>query len=213
VTRLTGKLDVLDFGAIAQEVREIEQRALHAGARDLVVGTHCRYCPAIQNCPAQTTMVKAIAADTNMALTASDFAATLTPVPAAKAWGVIKAAKAAIELIEESVRLFAASTPIDLPGGKALGMVERESERVDGGVAWAVLGKRLGKEAADAAVSMDTSKKAIKDAIRSYVANHVEPKPKMAVLERAVLDDIRAMNGSRTTTSRSVREHAKKEAT
>jgi hypothetical protein len=158
------EFDAFDLANFEDELTKLP--ALEKAAR-LVTGSHCRYCPSFQFCPAQTGLARRMASPEDLAEAITDAPATaLTPELAAKAWERLKAAEYVLKSVRESLRLYAEATPIPLGEGIALGRVEKEVDEIDADKARATLEGLYGREVAEKACGFDTSKKAIGDALR-----------------------------------------------
>lgn len=215
VMTLHHHLSAVDFGSIAMEIAEVlnkvgmaKQLAVtkNLNALPFTTGPHCRYCPAFAYCPAQVSLIKDLVRDdTPNAMTAADIAAALTTTQAAAAWTKLKAAENVVDRLKEAIKLYALNNDVALPNGMVLGVVEREVESLDGGVVHRVVTARHGKDVADTVVTMEATKAAIKEAVRKIAAG---TGGKMSHLEKAILDDVRDLKGSKIKTSRQVREHA-----
>lgn len=198
-------IEAFDLDMFAGELAELLGK-IGAGAKQLTTGAHCRYCPAFAWCPAQTNLVRALVDKPGEAVEV--VAGRLTPETAARAWHALKALKMATDRIDEALRTYALSTPIDLGHGSCLGPCERETTTIDGGVAFHVIRKKFGDEVADKAVTFDVSKASINRAMRVVAQN---TGAKISQLEREVLGEIESLNGTTKKRSMSVREHKLKE--
>lgn len=207
--RLYGHMNAFEIADVARDMAGVFERA-HSGIADNVftIGEHCRYCPAMSFCPAQTKLVKDLALSAASPLTSADMAAQLTPESAREAWTKLKAAKGAIEAIDQAVRLFARQAPIDLGGGKWLGTKTKTTEVMDGGATLKVLRDKYGPEIADAVVEMTATKTRLKDAMREVAAKNGS---KIAALEAEVIDAVRAIGGIRSRTVEEIREYGKRD--
>ena len=126
----------------------------------------------------------------------------LTAPAVARGWEALKRAKAVLGEVERIYRAFAAAEPVFLVSGKMLGEVTKTRESIDGAVALRVLTQLHGAEVAQAACEVETSKAAIKAALK--------PGAKRGTLEamfRAALDAIGTADGISTKRSTSVEEH------
>lgn len=204
------ELDEVDVDAIEAELGELagsiaEARALlgEGVVPDAVMGAHCRYCPAFSYCPAQTQLIREIAAAPETA--GLEPSVPLTPEVAAKAWDRIAAIEAVVKRAKESVKEFAKLSPIPLSNGNLLGEVEERREKVLAEQVRAVLTERHGAEVAEAAIELKSSKAAVKRALRTIAA-----KGQLAAMERATLEALRAVGGIVESRYRSVKEFAPK---
>jgi RecB family exonuclease len=201
-------LDPFDVDAAALDLRrlydrvEFSARAVEAGELPLLTkGAHCRYCPCLAFCPAQTTTLRLLAQDPNPA----DFRRPVTNDDAARAWIAAKALHAALDEVNRNLSAYAIAHGIRLPNGNTVGLVETTREKVDGEVVRHVLAERFGTEVAEQACRFTSSKKAIKDALRPVAKSAGS---KLAPLEREVLAAVDAAGGISVTTSTKLCEHA-----
>jgi RecB family exonuclease len=195
----------MDAFAIAQTATDVAALVKRVGlaSHDFSIGDHCRWCPAFAYCPVQTANIRLLASDTGE-LTPTDMAAQLTPEGARGAWAKIKAAKVAIERIDEAVRLYAERQPIDIGGGKWLGLKAKTTESLDGGVVRAVLTRQYGLETADAAVKLSATKTALDDALKPIALAKGIP---LSKIKAEALAAIGAAGGVKTRESASVVEY------
>lgn len=200
-------LSAFDLDIFAEELAELMRDLTQpSNAGRLTTGAHCRYCPSFAWCPAQTNLVRALVAkpDDPVAVLAGE----LTSETAARAWHALKALKMATERIDDAIRLFAETQPIDLGNGSCVGPCTRETTSIDGGVAFHVLQKKYGDDIANQAVTMDATKASINRACRVVAQN---TGAKISHLEREVLAAINELHGTTKRRSTSVREHKLKE--
>ena len=160
-------LDLVPFREeLAETLRALEQAkaAVKAGRTPrLTQGPHCSTCPTRLSCPAQTALVRAWA--TKPQETKAELHHLLDVETAGLAWARIQAAKAAIAEAERQVYAFASVQPIPLPGGQMLGKHRRRGRDVaDAEKAWPLLVERYGVEAAREAMSLKTSRTALRKA-------------------------------------------------
>lgn len=200
-------LDAFDVDAGAVDLRKLFDR-VEASARAVeegrppsaVTGEHCRYCPCLAYCPAQTALVRQMAADPEVA----DLDRPVTVQDAARAYEKVKALKAALRRVEQNLYTFAAAHPIPLPNGMVLGPVESSREGVDGEIARRVLAELYGQATADRACEWSTSKAAIERALKPLA---VTLEKKLAPLKREALAAIAEAGGISRTVTTSIKEH------
>jgi hypothetical protein len=113
-----------ELAQIEQDIRELHAKVseqverMSAGKTPkLTTGAHCTYCPARAGCPAHTSEVRAVVANSH-GLTSGP----LTREQAAKAAGLIGPARAALKTMEDALRAHVeAFGPVELPDGKVYG--------------------------------------------------------------------------------------------
>lgn len=199
------ELDELDLDATAAELRglladaEREAGKLAAGeALRTTVGPHCRYCPALRVCPAQATLAVALA---NPSAWQQGLPLELTLETAALALERIRAARAVLDKVEESIDALARQTPIPLGDGEVYGPRPHPTERLDAVNGALVLAKAFDDATARAAVKQTPTltKESLKAALAGWRERHPEDARKPAALQKAALEALR-LGGAATTT-------------
>jgi RecB family exonuclease len=198
--------DAFDLAVIAHDLARLAnrvafaERSVRAGEPPLATtGEHCKWCPCLPYCPAQTALVRTVAGEID------EWDRPVTPADAARAYERVKALKAALARVERNLYTYAAGTPIPLPNGLVLGQVETTREEVDGEIARRVLAELHGQDVADRACEWSTSKAAIERALRPVAASTEQ---KITHLKKSALAAIAAAGGITRNTTTSVREHA-----
>lgn len=179
---------------------------------DTFAGPHCRYCPAFVHCPAQTALVRTIAESPERfrddALRFRSELNALTPELAQKAYYTWRRAYDAINRIGEALRAYTTEHgPIELENGQVYGPVMTMRDHVDGAVTRSVLLEKYGQEIAERACTWDSSKSAIREAMRTVAAQNGGS---IAGHEREALAAIEAAGGIEPRTHVTYREHARK---
>lgn len=128
--------DAFDGASIYAQLRNTVTRLRTALPTDSVhLGPWCDYCPAQTYCPGRAAIVRAAMVD---AETPGSFD-NLTDEAAGFVWTKIKLAKDVIEKAEEVLKARAKRSPIPLPNGRRLAMVESERSSIDNSAAIAML--------------------------------------------------------------------------
>jgi hypothetical protein len=78
-----------------------------------------RYCKSLVYCPAQTSLVRRLAGETDVV--AQDILAELTPGRASQAWQRLKVVEEVVGRVREALYAYAREQPISLPGGTVVG--------------------------------------------------------------------------------------------
>lgn len=129
--------------ALAQSVERSR-----GGEPRLVVGAHCRFCPAFARCPAQAGAAQALLEDKDD---------SLSDAKVGEAWERLQAVEAATKKVRAALTDYVASAAPDggvkLPQGSVLKIVESRREKIDPALAMPVLRAAYGEEA-DAAVTI-----------------------------------------------------------
>jgi hypothetical protein len=198
---------IITIGRAAHEA----QRLFHDGDPEtgevknprMVAGPHCKYCDAINTCPAQGALVRRFIALPDE--TENDFRKGLSENDVAShAFRRLIAAKAAVEKALGIVYARAARSPIALGNGKVLGTVSVEREYLDAAKVHEVANALYGPTAASIAIDMKASKASIE-----RMARELREIGGGSIVERkrAVLDEVRARGGARVKVSSTVAEH------
>jgi len=179
-------LDALDLAAMRERIRAI-WNATGGEQPRVVTGDHCTGCPCITRCPAHLTMAIAFHEGMWPDVMPTD---GLTAEKLPQIWEHLKNAKRVVGLVEKTMRAIASQTPIALADGKVLGAHEVERTELDGMVTYQALRDLHGEDVARSAVSMETSKTALEEALKPIAA-----KGKRAAMVRSALAAIEAANG------------------
>lgn len=188
------EFDEFDIETVADEVRAVALRVQEAAkvvkegrAPNVTEGAHCRYCPAVRSCPAKTGLIRAAV---GAPATFAEGLAALMPEQVGEVW---EKATAALSLLHKLRAEIEAMTrehgPIPLPSGKVLQVVQTQQERVTNGQAvYEYLSTKHGADVAMRACEIDSSKSAIREALRPVAKQTGE---KLAQLEREALAALR----------------------
>lgn len=205
------ELDAFALQMAAERIREViarvleERRNLHAGGKpNLVVGPHCKRCPAFYFCPANMSLVRSVLVDVRSdAATKTEIDGYVTNLSGAltldnfpETFAKLKAAEHLVEKLLEVVKNFAVQHgPVPLGSGWFYGRIEEEKEYVHPDTVRDVLIEMHGREVADAAVKvkLHASKDSIEQALRPL--KEQIPGSTYASLNLAVLDKLRQRAG------------------
>lgn len=168
-------------------------------------GPWCRYCPAKMHCPAKTAGMRAVLnGEQRLSLREP-----ITPENASRFYEMFRTAKDLLAQAEAATYAYAKLTPIKVRGEddgsiRYFGELSREGNDVlDGGKTHAVIAKRYGGEVANEVVTMETSKRAIGDAIKKH-----KPADATQVGElKAILADLEALGGISNPTTTTTTEY------
>jgi len=154
-------LDEWDLSAHAAKLLDTWVRVTAARAEvdagrpvGTATGGHCARCPAMRVCPAQVTLVRALASEVAAGGAVEDIAgglARLSDADAGRAWDRLQQAEAALKTIRASLTARAGLRGLPLPDGSHLTPVDTTRRTVDVERALPVLRARFGDQA-DAAV-------------------------------------------------------------
>ena len=106
-------------------------------------GDHCRYCPALQACPAYVSLARTMATDLDGV---AQKIAALAPDDAGKAWALLDRVGKIYDVTKDALKAYATQQPIPLPNGQMVKEVPYERSAFNQGAAIALL---RGKGATD----------------------------------------------------------------
>jgi len=200
--------DELELAAELEEVRAVERRIERERAKvaaglmpDVAEGRHCKYCPAAHACPSKVALVRHLVDGTAEATLAK--LSFLSDEDAATAWERIAQYTALLGRMKAALMARASQKPIPLRNGMMLAEVSKlGNESLDGDVAWQVVNKLYGRDAADEAVTREASKKQIDAIVRKYL----QPGDKLKDAKERVYKLIRDEGGSERKTKMAVEE-------
>lgn len=131
-----GAFDLDDFHerhlSIRRRVAEAKRQIRAGEVPTVYPGDHCRWCPALQACPAHVSLVRATVSATHLgpipldgALSISEIApivAAMPPEDQARAWDLANRGLRVFDAIKESLKLVARQSPIRLENGQTLAL-------------------------------------------------------------------------------------------
>lgn len=200
-----------DLRVLAQRIATEKERMAAGEAARVVLGEHCKYCPAFVSCPAQTALVRrATEAPGEMA---HDIKALLTPETASRAFERIRLVQASIKEVWKALFAYAHDNPIQLSDGTVFGPVEVSKEELDAGAVRAVLAAHYGSDIADKACTFDTSKAGVERAMRVVYEQRKQAGAKVTLkaLNAEALEAVRVAGGARVRVTSEVKEHRPKD--
>jgi len=200
------RLDAFDLDAWEGQLREW---AAAFPAAVPTPGKPCQYCPAAMACPVATDAIErlastALAAPRRLPIVANS-SAFEGPEHAAYQYGVLRALDAARSQAWEALRRYVEERgPIEVASGIVYGpkVSEREQVVIETPAQIAALKAALGEDW-EAAVSIDTSKTAIRAAAKLAAERRGG---KIAPIERATLEALRAVGAVQTKTTKTYEE-------
>jgi hypothetical protein len=194
------------LGRLVDRAREAEAALAQGKALALRTGSHCRWCPALAQCPAMASLAREVAREA----VATEVPYELTQATAPVVYERVQAMKALLERVEKALEFWADNNPIPLPGGKVYGRVERprdvfEPEKVEG-----VLREAFGLDFARRAI--DTSPSITKEGLRKALRYEAQRDRALKVEPslRALLDALREAGALTTRHSYPVMVHKPK---
>lgn len=213
----TGEWDAFDLVDAKERIIAIGRAALEAERlfRDgdpktgevkkprLVVGRHCRYCPALSTCPAQGALVRRFMAtpeetghDLKRQLADNDTAALV--------YRRIIAVEQAISQMKTIIYARASQSPIALGNGRVLGRVESRREELKPEIVFDVVEEMFGPGSGKIACEIEASKASVK---RLAAALKRKEGGTISKREAAVLDAVRARGGVIVSVTKTVKEY------
>ena len=229
-------VDCFDLDAFASRLKEMVERVRSAEAQYIAGktlsvsrGHWCRFCPALVHCPAVLSLIHAAAAKPEATVEelrvtwASSGVGDLEQrrAAAALAYERIQAFRSAAKELSTALWMFASEHDIVLPDGRVYGSVERSEDQLDARVARTLIGEKYSPDAADLAVTFETSKAGIERALRGVWAKQLaawrdavahgstDKKPTLAGMMRDLLGDLQKRGGIKTRLKRQTRLHRK----
>lgn len=192
------------LGAIHARVENARERFAAGEKIPVTPNQHCKHCDAWRNCEAQTSLIRIMAEAPEQI--DSEVRYQLTPATARKAYERLKMAEAVIKRAREAVYAYAEREAIDLGDGVYFGATESGKESVNGRAAFNILAEKFGPEVALDACDLETSKAAIKRALRPIAGREGKT---LAALERETLDELRKAGAVEKKWTTSVKEYRK----
>lgn len=189
-------IDTFDMENFREEIRQVVanvQISIETGAKQVNEGTWCRWCPAFKACPAKQALAIEVGrqADILAVELRSPIGSLESDDDAARVYEFAERARMLIKRLDASLYARAKERPIPLGNGKVFGAhMKKGRESLDGDVAYTVVRELHGQEVADAAVTRDTSKAAIKRALEIVVG-----KGGVASAERKLIGVLRERGG------------------
>ena len=211
--RERAELDAFDLAETAVALRELVAsiRAAAADVPRLVVGAHCRRCRCLRTCPAQMALVRELGYSTVAGVAAAPGQAlvltgdqAMTVENAGEVLGRVRAARKALDVIEESIDAIAWQEPLPMPGGKVYGPQRRTYTTYDPTLLWQLLADRYGADVALSAVEVKATKSRLSTAVKARAKLLDVP---AAALEREIVAALDAAGGVRSTTKTELRVH------
>lgn len=116
------EFDEFDLAGFQEELRRLVGRVKRATPETvrLATGSHCKHCPALLRCPAQTAIVRALVPSLTDITGRLD---ALSPEDQGRAYTNLKLAEELIERAKDAFRVLAANGDIQLPDGRVLRQV------------------------------------------------------------------------------------------
>lgn len=162
-----GQLDYMavQLKDLFRKINDTRQMLVNQITPKVVLGPHCRYCPAFQYCPGQTRLVRVLGGMPELVV--DEVTSMLTPGNAGDAWKKLQAAKALINVLEEAVKRYAEEVGgFEVGDGMVYGPMLRPHDAVDPEKAYQVLLEDFGQEVADRASKLSVTKESIEEALR-----------------------------------------------
>lgn len=175
----TARLDSFALASGWDRLRTILRRVADGPLSPLVLGQHCRYCPAALVCPAQASLLRELAQGE----------LHVDPAKPALAYELVKTAEQTVKRARERLDDLARQMPIQLQDGRTYGEVLVEREHFDAAKAEVLLAGHPLESAVERAAP-----KLSKESLNRAAKRHVEGKKgeKMAPLVRDALERLRA---------------------
>lgn len=111
---------------------------------DVITSDYCKYCPAINSCPAYNNLALSMSTTDNLENLFN--INSLSNEQIGIVWEKIKQAQKIIEIVEKNIKDLVKKQPIVLPNGKLLAQFEQTKEYIDAEKAEKILIEELGEE-------------------------------------------------------------------
>jgi hypothetical protein len=197
IWRDTAEVDIFALMDFADRVRTAVIEANTFILRQVVPtpreGPHCRYCRAMDSCPAKAKLGQDMG-DGSLAMEIEcAWAGALTAENAPGAYEKWQQMKLLTKRAGDIVTAYAKEHGIDLPDGKRFGAVtKRGSEKLDGDVVYDHVKKHRGHNAAQVAVKKTATKKSLRLALKSSL----QEGEKIGAVEKKTLAVLRELGGA-----------------
>jgi hypothetical protein len=200
IRKHSGEQDLFALDDTADKIKrtmlramELRERVLGGFVPNVVEGPWCKYCPAKFHCPAKTAGMRHVIGDPSPV----PYVIPLTPEIALTAYLKLKEAKERLGMIESAIYAYAKLTPIPLGededgSRRFFGELTRDgNDQLDGKIAHEVIASYFGGEVANQVVTMETTKKAITEAVKK----HKQPDQTQKEVFEAIIDEIDLKHG------------------
>lgn len=203
------ELDELDLDATAAEIRGLVDRSLDenehiakGGTPRTVRGAHCKYCPALPHCPAQTSLVREVGF-----ASIDPGAPVITPENAPALLEKLEAVDRLRDMMWAALEAYATATPVQLPGGEVYGPCEVERETIEPMKGSAILAEKYGSKVGLEAVKQEPSMpwNRVELALKAWML--ANPGNKLAQLKAEARELLRQGGALKVSTTTKVRRH------
>lgn len=204
-TATVGYFELEEFAAevTAAWVAVEQMRQGNAVPTEFNEGSHCRYCPAFEACPAKRKMLARIESTDLEREVEMSWAGSLTPASAPTAYQQWQMVKQLEKRMSDIIYSYASQHDIVLPDGKRFGKrTVQGNEKLDGQVAYDVIAAEYGAELALETVQLTCTKAAMKRSLKT-----VCPTGGVASAERALLKRIKDEGGISRKQSERIEEY------
>lgn len=174
----SAEFDALDLAEIADQFRDVLAKidAIAGGAPATYTrGDYCGYCPARPGCPAWVSLARWVTKD--LPAFRAEMTGAISTGALQAAYVMAEDAKAAIGMLQQEIKRLAAGTPIPLSEGRWLGLATGKETVKDAGKVHEILTRELGPEAAELAITVETTVSTTKGQIeKAFKAAKIPPK-------------------------------------
>jgi hypothetical protein len=211
-----------EWGAAMELVDHWE--AEYAAGRGVNVneGPHCEYCPAYNQCPAKTALVRQLPAELRglgIQVGQDEAGAPVLLIErgkisirsASEMWMAIERIEDVLSRAKQEIIGIAAFEPIPLPDGRVIGRLQTERRALDGRIVAEVLDARYGRQEREATVELECTM----DSLRRCVVRNIKPHEKISTKKRdgvfdRLLEDIESKGGIGINSTDSIKPHVPK---
>ena len=202
-------IDALQLAEDADALEDLTERieaARAGGAPTLRTGSHCTYCPARLSCPAQTSLVRAMASDPAKALPVG----LLTREERTATYHRWRLAQSVLDEVKGQLIQAALAEPIEVAPGTLYGPHPATRETLDGQAVADALSLLYGPQVAAIGVELSATKASVGRAVKVEVERRkaAGEKATQAALLRQALAAVEASGGITRETSSRIEEYA-----
>lgn len=193
------RFHAFELGLLGAEIAIIRRRVdearevIAAGGIPIVSeGEHCKYCPAINYCPAKTSLARQLGDEAAPRGIEELVGYAITPETAAKAWRRLRAVEQLTKVVRDRLERLALAEPIPLGDGRYLGGVTKNGkESINADMAHRRIGELYGPAVAEVAApsTRKALKKSVHEALRTAKAAGLIRA--VAPVERGLLKEFR----------------------
>lgn len=191
-------LEGIDLALGAQSLIDLAV-IIRDGGGEAIEGRHCKWCPSFIYCEKKLELAMTLVKRPELSLEYIADQIKADPITAYNRWRLVKDV---VHKMDDIIKAHARENPIPLADGQVFGPVEVKRNEIVPEIAFGELIDMHGREVAQKAFDLKTSKAGIERAIAV-----IAPKGKKAAMVREALGRIESKNGFKEVKRTEVREH------